>query len=153
MFVRVDLCDRLCYAFVSAFIYIWSKNLYLLTRRFWIEKSCSKVSVTFFFFFWKIFHCQFFLDLSWSVVPLTHKCVQADLKTPGRQNLVWNKLTMQSVLHTNYQNLYFKGLLHLFLKLELTSVFLRTLFSGRGGAWKIKNIYFPRVAQSLGKMC
>lgn len=131
MFVRVDLCDRLCYAFVSAFIYIWSKNLYLLTRRFWVEKSCSKVSVTFFFF---LSLKDFSLSvLSWSVVPLTHKCVQEDLKTPGRQNLVWNKLTMQSVLHTNYQNLYFKVLLHLFLKLELTSVFLRTLFRKRRG--------------------
>lgn len=45
--------------------------------------------------------------------------MHADQKTPGSQNLSWCKLTIGSVLHSNYVNLYVEELLHLLLKLEL----------------------------------
>lgn len=87
-----------------------------------------------------------------SVVPLTHKCVQADLKTPGSKNLSWYKLTIRTVLHNNYANLYVEGLLHLLLKLELMIYFFLIFFFLRGKARKVKNNAFPRVLLSLGKV-
>lgn len=126
--------DGLCCEFVSVsifFFYRWTekKNRNLITKEAWD---------------WKLFK-TFIASLSivfWSVVPLTHKCVHADQKTPGSQNLSWCKLTIGSVLHSNYVNLYVEELLHLLLKLELIIFIylfiLRSFYEEeRQGRWKV----------------